>query len=166
MTTILSRAVARSWIDRWDVQQQSFLPDREERFAALIDAVQECSGRPDPLVLDLGCGPGSLAMRVLERLPSATVIGVDADPLLLALGRAPHRVADRVRSAMTQRLVQQARSPSSTSTCVNPAGPVRSAWTGPRTPRSARLRCTGCHRTRWQRCMPRLRTCSGRAAWC
>jgi SAM-dependent methyltransferase len=39
-------------------------------------------------VLDLGCGPGSLATRLLHRLPAATVIAIDADPLLLALGRA------------------------------------------------------------------------------
>ena len=64
------------------------MPDREERFTALIDAVQEGSGRPDPLVVDLGCGPGSLAVRLLSRLPAARVVAVDADPLLLALGRA------------------------------------------------------------------------------
>jgi SAM-dependent methyltransferase len=54
----------------------------------MIDAVQECAGRPDPLVIDLGCGPGSLAIRLLERLPGAVVVAVDADPLLLALGEA------------------------------------------------------------------------------
>jgi SAM-dependent methyltransferase len=64
------------------------MPDREDRFAALIDALEEAVGRPDPLVLDLGCGPGSLAVRLLERLPAATVIAIDADPLTLALGRA------------------------------------------------------------------------------
>ena len=88
MTASLSQADARAWIDRWDAQQQSFLPDREERFTALIDAVQECARRPDPLVLDLGCGPGSLATRLLRRIPAATVVAIDADPLLLALGRA------------------------------------------------------------------------------
>ena len=67
--------------------QCGYLPDREERFTALIDAVQEGTSRPDPLVLDLGAGPGSLAVRLLDRLPAATVVAVDADPLLLALGR-------------------------------------------------------------------------------
>ena len=86
--------VAAAWVDRWDAQQQAFLPDREERFTALIDAVADGAGRPDPLVLDLGCGPGSLAVRLLDRIPGATVIGVDADPLLLALARAAW--ADRV----------------------------------------------------------------------
>jgi SAM-dependent methyltransferase len=83
----LTPAVARDWIARWDAQQAGYVPHREERFTALIDAVAAAAGRPDPLVLDLGCGPGSLAARLLDRLPDATVVAVDADPVLLALGR-------------------------------------------------------------------------------
>jgi SAM-dependent methyltransferase len=81
---------ARAWIERWDRQQENFLPDREERFTALIDAVEAGVDRPDPLVLDLGCGPGSLAARLLDRLPKATVMAVDADPVLLTLGHAAY----------------------------------------------------------------------------
>jgi SAM-dependent methyltransferase len=84
----ISQEVARSWIERWDAQQQSYLPDREDRFTALIDVVEATAGRPDPLVLDLGCGPGSLAVRLLRRMPAATVIAIDADPLTLGLGEA------------------------------------------------------------------------------
>ncbi len=91
MKETLTQAAADAWIARWDAQQQAFLPDREERFTALIDAVQECAGRDDPLVLDLGCGPGSLAVRLLDRIPAASVIAIDADPLLLGLGRAALR---------------------------------------------------------------------------
>src|ERR1700722_18318805 len=86
--SVLDSSAARVWIDRWDAQQQVYLPDREERFTALIDAVAEAAGRADPLILDLGCGPGSLAVRLLRHLPDATVIAIDNDPLLLALGRA------------------------------------------------------------------------------
>jgi len=86
--------VARQWIERWDRQQEVSLPEREDRFIALIDAVQEATGMADPLVLDVGCGPGSLGIRLLERLPDATVIGIDADPVTLALGRAAH--GDRI----------------------------------------------------------------------
>src|ERR1700723_3207898 len=84
----LDAAAARDWIDRWDRQQEVYMADREERFTALIDAVEAAAGRPDPLVLDLGCGPGSLATRLLDRIPAATVIAVDADPVLLAIGQA------------------------------------------------------------------------------
>jgi SAM-dependent methyltransferase len=87
----LDRDTARGWIERWDRQQEEALPDREDRFTALIDAVEEETGRPDPLVLDLGCGPGSLATRLLDRLPRATVIGIDADPVSLTLGRAAYQ---------------------------------------------------------------------------
>ena len=80
----------RNWIDRWDRQQEVYMPDREDRFTALIDAVEASAGRPDPLVLDLGCGPGSLAVRLLARLPEATVVAIDADPVTLALGRAAY----------------------------------------------------------------------------
>jgi SAM-dependent methyltransferase len=85
---VISPDEARRWIDRWDAQQQAYLPEREDRFTAIIDAVEEIAGRPDPLVLDLGSGPGSLAVRLLRRLPQATVLAIDADPLTLTLGRS------------------------------------------------------------------------------
>jgi len=88
--TELDPAAARDWIARWDRQQEVYLADREDRFAALIDAAEAGTGRPDPLVLELGCGPGSLAVRLLARIPAATVIAVDADPVTLALGRAAY----------------------------------------------------------------------------
>jgi SAM-dependent methyltransferase len=84
----IGREHAQRWLDRWDRQQESSMPDREERFTALIDAIEHAAGRPDPLVIDLGCGPGSLSVRLLGRIPAARVIAVDADPLLLALGAA------------------------------------------------------------------------------
>jgi SAM-dependent methyltransferase len=97
----LDQGVARRWIERWDVQQQGYMPDREGRFTALIDAVEAGVGRPDPLVLDLGCGPGSLAVRLLDRLPGARVVAIDSDPLLLALGLACHGERTGLRFADT-----------------------------------------------------------------
>jgi SAM-dependent methyltransferase len=88
--TELGPEAARDWIARWDRQQEVTLADREDRFTALIDAVEVATTRPDPLVVDLGCGPGSLAVRLLARLPQATVLAVDADPVTLSLGRAAH----------------------------------------------------------------------------
>ncbi|WP_043624843.1 class I SAM-dependent methyltransferase [Nonomuraea candida] len=86
---MLTHDAALRWMARWDRQQEGYLPDRETRFTALIDAV-EALGRPDPVVIDLGAGPGSLSVRLLERLPEATVVCVDADPLLIGLGRAAY----------------------------------------------------------------------------
>jgi SAM-dependent methyltransferase len=87
---VLTKDTALDWIERWERQQEELLPDREERFTALIDAVELGTGRPDPVVIDLGCGPGSLSVRLLDRLPQATVLAVDADPVTLALGRAAY----------------------------------------------------------------------------
>jgi len=86
----VDRDRALGWIGRWDAQQEWYMPDREERFTVLIDAVEAGAGRDDPVVLDLGCGPGSLAVRLLDRIPAARVVAVDTDPLLLALGRAAY----------------------------------------------------------------------------
>jgi SAM-dependent methyltransferase len=90
---MLDQDTAREWIRRWDLQQETSLPDREDRFTALIDAAEEGAGRKDPLIIDLGCGPGSLSARLLDRLPEATVVAVDADPVMLALARVAN--ADR-----------------------------------------------------------------------
>jgi SAM-dependent methyltransferase len=82
----------RAWLLRWEAQQSGGLPQREERFQVMTDFLGALAGA-EPLVVDLGSGPGSLAVRVVERLPGARVVAVDADPLLLELGR--RAVGDR-----------------------------------------------------------------------
>ncbi|MFC7739880.1 class I SAM-dependent methyltransferase [Nocardiopsis composta] len=73
--------VAAEWVDRWDSQQEGYVPHREERFAVLADVVAAAlADVAAPVVVDLGCGPGSLTARLAERLPRASFIGVDADP--------------------------------------------------------------------------------------
>lgn len=90
MTTTLDAQFARSWVSRWDAQQEFYIADREERFTVIGDVVAEVlrAAQPGATALDLGCGPGSLSARLADRLPGLRVIGVDTDPLLLALGRA------------------------------------------------------------------------------
>lgn len=83
--TGLDTARARYWLDRWDRQQEYYMPDREQRFEVIGDVLDELLDRPDPLIVDLGVGPGTLSERLLRRFPAATVVGVDADPLLLRL---------------------------------------------------------------------------------
>ncbi|MER7494504.1 class I SAM-dependent methyltransferase [Streptomyces pharetrae] len=93
----LSLATAERWVERWERQQQRYAVDREERFTVIADVVEHITaGRPGrPLVVDLGCGPGSLAARLARRLPSAEIVGVDRDPLLLELARTHHPDAAR-----------------------------------------------------------------------
>lgn len=102
---MLDTSVAATWIERWDRQQETYLTDREERFQVVADVVEAAADRPDPLVVDLGCGPGSLAARVLDRLPGAEVVGVDTDPLLLGLAAAAygHRLGLRFVDADLRR---------------------------------------------------------------
>ncbi|GAA2450641.1 class I SAM-dependent methyltransferase [Streptomyces glaucus] len=92
----VSMATARTWVERWERQQERYAVAREERFTVIADVVEHVTaGRPRPLLLDLGCGPGSLAARLAGRLPGAEVVAVDMDPLLLELGRTHHADAAR-----------------------------------------------------------------------
>ncbi|MGP3689774.1 class I SAM-dependent methyltransferase [Streptomyces sp. IBSNAI002] len=95
MSTVTARTAAR-WVERWERQQQRYAVDREERFTVITDVVERMTaGRAAPLVLDLGSGPGALAARLAGRLPDAEVLAVDADPLLLELGRSHYGPALR-----------------------------------------------------------------------
>ncbi|MCH0541541.1 class I SAM-dependent methyltransferase [Streptomyces sp. MUM 203J] len=96
----LTAGRAGEWIRRWDLQQERYACDREARFTVIADVVERATAPVErPLIADLGCGPGSLAARLAERLPRAEVVGVDTDPLLLALGRAHHGVLVRFADA-------------------------------------------------------------------
>jgi len=77
---------AWTWLRRWDRQQHTYLPRREERFTAMLDVVADLLP-PELVAVDLACGPGSLAARLLDRLPAARCVAVDVDPVLVALGR-------------------------------------------------------------------------------
>ncbi|WUO34802.1 class I SAM-dependent methyltransferase [Streptomyces sp. NBC_00286] len=87
----MSTETADRWIHSWDAQQEHYAIGREERFTVIADVVAHAGqGAANPLVADLGCGPGSLAARLAVTHPHWEVVGVDADPLLLALGRASY----------------------------------------------------------------------------
>lgn len=71
------------------------MPDREERFRVMLDMVEAVVG-PEPRVLDLACGTGSITDRLLKRFPKATSTGVDLDPALLAIARGTFDGDERV----------------------------------------------------------------------
>src|SRR3954471_16002837 len=85
-----------SWQQRWDRQQEAYLPDREERFAAMLDAVEAACG-PAPRVLDLAGGTGSITRRLLKRLPEATSVVLDIDAALLTIAQGSLGGDRRVR---------------------------------------------------------------------
>ena len=64
-----------------------------ERAARMRDIVVEQAPRGQPLrVLDVGCGTGTLALRLAEALPDAAITGIDISP-------ANIRVADAQRAS-------------------------------------------------------------------
>lgn len=76
----------QDWLRRWDAQQAGYVPDRETRFSAMLDVLDQLL--PTSFVaVDLGCGPGSISQRMLARFPAARAIAVDMDPVMLALGQ-------------------------------------------------------------------------------
>jgi SAM-dependent methyltransferase len=76
-----------SWLRRWDAQQSAYLPDREERFDAMLDVLAALL--PETFVaIDLACGPGSISQRLLARFPHARCFAVDIDPVLLTMGQS------------------------------------------------------------------------------
>ncbi|MGC3864060.1 class I SAM-dependent methyltransferase [Micromonospora chersina] len=79
---------ARAWQESWDRQQEAYLPDREHRFAALLDAAEAVAGDRPPRLLDLAGGTGSISLRALARRPDAEVTVLDLDPVLLTLAEA------------------------------------------------------------------------------
>lgn len=76
----------QDWLERWDRQQSGYVPDREQRFQAMLD-VLEVLFPAEFTAVDLASGPGSLSKRLLTRFPRAHCVAVDLDPVLLALGR-------------------------------------------------------------------------------
>lgn len=84
MTETVVGADWQAWQNSWDRQQEWYLPDREERFRVMLDMVEALVG-PEPRVLDLACGTGSISDRLLKRFPKAESVGVDLDPALLAI---------------------------------------------------------------------------------
>ncbi|MGN9811590.1 class I SAM-dependent methyltransferase [Micromonospora sp. BQ11] len=79
---------AAAWQESWDRQQEGYLPDREHRFTAMLDAVDAVHDGGPLRLLDLAGGTGSITARALRRFPDAEVTLVDLDPALLALARA------------------------------------------------------------------------------
>ena len=75
-----------AWLRRWDAQQAGYVADREARFTAILDILDQLLPASF-IAIDLGCGPGSISQRLLARFPAAHAIAVDTDPVMLALGQ-------------------------------------------------------------------------------
>jgi ubiquinone/menaquinone biosynthesis C-methylase UbiE len=58
---------------------------REDRWRSA--AIAQLGLAPGDVVVDIGCGTGSLAIRMKQHQPDARVIGVDPDPEVLGIAR-------------------------------------------------------------------------------
>jgi SAM-dependent methyltransferase len=79
---------ADAWQHSWDRQQEVYLPDREHRFAHMLDIVDAITDDHAPAVLDLAGGTGSISLRLLRRFPRARTTLLDVDPVLLSIAQA------------------------------------------------------------------------------
>ena len=74
------------WYQQWERYMSGAVPRREERFEAILDIL--ALAMPGSFsALHVGCGPGSVTKRVLERFPEAKCTGIDFDPLFLKLAK-------------------------------------------------------------------------------
>lgn len=83
----------------WHEQQTAFIEFRGLRTRMITDALAALRaerGRPLRL-LDLACGPASLASAALAALPDGEAVAVDCDPVLLRLARETNRFGERLR---------------------------------------------------------------------
>lgn len=84
------------WQKEWDAQQETYMPDREERFQAMLDVLESVCG-PGPRILDLAGGTGSITRRVLARWNGSSSVIVDVDPALLKIASGTFAGDARVR---------------------------------------------------------------------
>lgn len=77
-----------AWQASWDRQQELYMPDREERIAAMLDTVEAIAENPEPRLLDLAGGTGTITLRALARFPRLRSTVVDLDPVLLTIAEA------------------------------------------------------------------------------
>ena len=77
-----------SWLRRWERMQARHLHDRAGRIEVLAEACGLAPGQPSVRIVELGCGPGGILGALAERHPGARLVGLDHDPVLLAIARA------------------------------------------------------------------------------
>jgi trans-aconitate 2-methyltransferase len=81
----------------WD--PATYLQFADERARPFADLVGQVRADQPAQVVDLGCGPGQLTASLVDRWPSATILGVDSSPEMVeqARGYAGPRVSFTVQ---------------------------------------------------------------------
>jgi SAM-dependent methyltransferase len=122
-----------AWQESWDRQQEAYMPDREQRIAAMLDVVEAIAENPEPRLLDLAGGTGTITLRALARFPRLRATIVDLDPVLLTIAEAT--------------LLDRAVDPADGRTCVVAADLNDPSWAAglPHLPYDAVLTATALH---------------------
>jgi trans-aconitate 2-methyltransferase len=83
-------------VTQWD--PTTYLQFADERARPFVDLLSRVRVAHPTRVVDLGCGPGQLTASLADRWPSATIIGLDSSPEMIA--RAEAYAGGRVRFAV------------------------------------------------------------------
>jgi trans-aconitate 2-methyltransferase len=75
----------------WDPAQ--YLQYADERSRPFVDLVARVRADAPSLVVDLGCGPGTLTRTLVARYPDAAVVGVDSSMEMIATASAANDAA-------------------------------------------------------------------------
>lgn len=66
---------------------QGHLDSLDDTLVAQLISLEPPAGMPSGLLLDLGCGPGGIALKIAARCPQLQVIGVDRSASMIRLAR-------------------------------------------------------------------------------
>ena len=69
---------------------QDYLAFADERLRPALDLIARIPDGERRAIVDLGCGPGNIFPHLRGRWPEARIVGVDADPAMLAEARAAY----------------------------------------------------------------------------
>lgn len=78
----------------WELMSERYLPGRARLLTSMAASIGE---REPALVVDLGCGPATVAHSLTLAIPTTEVVGVDHDPALLVLARRRASASPRLR---------------------------------------------------------------------
>jgi trans-aconitate 2-methyltransferase len=73
-------------IAMWD--PDSYLRFADERSRPFVDLLARVDAAEPKTVVDLGCGPGGPTLHLQRRWPTATIVGLDSSPEMIAAARA------------------------------------------------------------------------------
>jgi SAM-dependent methyltransferase len=68
-------------VKKYDYHQSLIVEQKEEMLSNIVRIVNyfyQARSMDNPKVLDVGCGPGTLSTRILERIPDSLVFGIDS----------------------------------------------------------------------------------------